>query len=118
LVSPPHTGEEIMKKIATVCALALLAACSGAETTSEADAVAEPAATETSVAFWPIQAGTYEYTRSDGTGGVNTIAADGTFSNAVTGGGTETGTWGQEGDLSCLVPESGEKRCYTFTEPN
>ncbi len=107
-----------MKKIAMLCGLAALAACSETETTADANAQVEPAAAEATVASWPMEPGTYEYTRSDGTSGVNTIKADGTFSNAPTGGATETGTWGEEGGLSCLSPEGGEKRCYTFTQPD
>lgn len=108
-----------MKKLALVAALGLgLAACNEAETTTEAE-VAEPAAeAETAAASWAIEDGTYEYTRSDGVSGVNTLAADGTYSNALSDGTVETGTWGQEGDLSCLTPEEGDKRCYTFTTPD
>ena len=106
-----------MKKIAMLCALAALAACSEAEAPVAEDAAA-PAAEEAAVAHWPIEAGTYEYTRSDGVSGINTVAADGTYSNAVTGEEVETGTWGEEGGLSCLTPAEGDKRCYTFTEPD
>jgi len=67
---------------------------------------------------WPIQPGSYEYTRSDGTGGVNTVAADGTFSNTRQDGTTETGTWREEADWSCIVPSQGAERRYTFTEPD
>ncbi len=115
-----------MKKIILLCALAALAACSEAETTNEAvnetanEAAneAEPVAEEAAVASWPLEAGTYYYTRSDGKSGVNTLASDGTFSNAISGGATETGTWAQEGGLGCFVPTSGDKRCYTFTQPD
>ena len=105
-----------MKKIVMLCGLAVLAACSQAETTPEAEAT--EAAAEAPAAAWALEAGTYEYTRSDGVSGVNTVAADGTFSNAVEGGDVETGTWGQEGELSCLTPAEGDKRCYTFTTPD
>lgn len=105
-----------MKKIALLCGLAALAACSEAETTTEAEPT--EAAAEAPAAAWALEAGTYEYTRSDGVSGINTLAADGTFSNAVSGGEIETGTWGQEDGLSCLTPEEGEKRCYTFTAPD
>jgi hypothetical protein len=105
-----------MKKIALLCGLAVLAACSEAETTTEAEPM--EAAAEAPAASWALEAGTYEYTRSDGVSGVNTVAADGTFSNAVSGGEIETGTWGQEGDLSCLTPAGGDQRCYTFTPPD
>ena len=105
-----------MRKIAIVCALGVLAACSEAETAPEADAT--EAAAEAPAAAWALEAGTYEYTRSDGVSGINTVAADGTFSNAVEGGEIETGTWAQEGGQSCLTPDEGDKRCYTFTPPD
>jgi hypothetical protein len=107
-----------MKKIAMICALAALAACSEAETTADANAQDEAAAAETAAASWPMEPGTYEYTRSDGVSGVNTVKADGTFSNAPAGAAVETGTWGEENGMSCLTPASGEKRCYTFTTPD
>jgi hypothetical protein len=72
----------------------------------------------TAAAAYELQAGTYEYTRSDGTSGINTLTADGKFSNAVEGGEIETGTWAQEGGQSCLTPDEGDKRCYTFTQPD
>ena len=105
-----------MRKIALLCALGVLAACSETETAPEAEAT--EAAAEAPAASWALEAGTYEYTRSDGVSGINTVAGDGTFSNAVEGGDIETGTWGQEGELSCLTPAEGEKRCYTFTPPD
>lgn len=107
-----------MKRLAMLCALAALTGCAEAETTGEAENQAELAAAEAAVAPWALEAGTYEYSRSDGKRGVNTMAADGTLSNAVTGGAVETGTWAQEGNLGCFVPASGEKRCYTFTAPD
>jgi hypothetical protein len=108
-----------MKRFALLCAVAALAACSDAEAPTEDAAV--PAAEEAAAvaeASYEIGPGTYEYTRSDGTSGINTLSADGTFSNAVADGTIETGTWAQEGDLSCLTPGEGEKRCYTFTQPD
>lgn len=108
-----------MKTFALLCAVAALAACSEAEApTEETAAPAAAEATAAAEAAYQIEAGTYEYTRSDGTSGINTLTADGKFSNAVAGGTIETGTWGQEGDLSCLTPDEGDKRCYTFTQPD
>jgi hypothetical protein len=105
-----------MKKVALLCGLAVLAACSETDAVPETEAT--EAAAEAPAEAWALEAGTYEYTRSDGVSGVNTVAADGTFSNAVSEGEVETGTWGQEGELSCLVPAEGDKRCYTFTPPD
>jgi hypothetical protein len=105
-----------MKKFALLCTIAALAACSEAEAPTEE--AAAPAAEVTAAAAYELQAGTYEYTRSDGTSGINTLTADGKFSNAVEGGEIETGTWAQEGGQSCLTPDEGDKRCYTFTQPD
>ncbi len=111
-----------MHKFILVAAAAALAGCSQADTTSAAEntseAAQQPAAADAAVASWPVEPGTYEYTRSDGRAGVNTLAADGTYSNAITGGATETGTWAIENGQSCLVSDGGEKRCYTFTQPD
>lgn len=111
-----------MKRIATLCVLATLAACSQAETTAEAEntteAAPDPAGPGAAVASWPVEAGTYEYNRSDGRAGVNTLAADGTYSNAIKGSGVETGKWANEGARSCFVSDGGENRCYTFTQPD
>jgi len=108
-----------MKKFALLCAVTALAACSDAE--APAEEAAAPAAEETAAvaeASYEIEAGTYEYSRSDGSSGINTLTADGKFSNAVADGTIETGTWAQEDGLSCLTPDGGEKRCYTFTQPD
>ena len=108
-----------MKRYALLCTLAMLAACSEAEApTEEATAPAADAAAAPAAAAYELEPGTYDYTRSDGTSGINTVNPDGTFSNAIEGGDIETGTWAQEGGLSCLTPAAGEKRCYTFTQPD
>jgi hypothetical protein len=108
-----------MKRIALLSALAMLAACSDAEAPAEDTAVtATEDVAAAPAASYSIEAGTYEYTRSDGASGINTLTPDGKFSNAIAGGEIETGTWAQEGDLSCLTPDEGDKRCYTFTQPD
>ena len=38
--------------------------------------------------------------------------------SALRGGDLETGTWGPDEDLSCLMPEGSAKRCYAFTVPD
>ena len=109
----------MMTRVAVICVFAALTACSQAEPVSKAEDAQAPAAEQAAVASWPVEPGTYEYTRSDGRAGVNTVAADGTYSNAITGGVVETGKWSNEGELSCLVSdEGGERRCYTFTRPD
>jgi hypothetical protein len=67
---------------------------------------------------WQIQPGKYEYTRSDGTRGVNTIGADGTFRHEPEGGVVESGTWREEADWSCITPSEGAERRYAFSQPD
>ncbi|KRA83482.1 hypothetical protein [Altererythrobacter sp. Root672] len=108
-----------MKKIALICVLAALVACSRSETAAEREAAEAAAVVVVPNGPYQLEAGTYSYTRSDGVSGINTLAADGTFSNAVTGGAVEKGKWAQEGELGCLIPDGGaEKRCYRFSHPD
>ena len=67
---------------------------------------------------WPIEPGKYEYSRSDGTRGVTTVVADGTFRHEPQGGAVETGTWKEEADWSCISPNAGAQRRYAFTQPD
>ncbi|MBO9517353.1 MAG: hypothetical protein J7493_04740 [Porphyrobacter sp.] len=112
-----------MRKIVLVSVLGALAACSQSNTPTEPEATATTeaaAAATTTAAAFALQPGVYDYKRSDGLTGVNTVNADGTFSNARSTGEVETGKWAQEGDLSCLIPdgEGATKRCYMFTQPD
>ncbi|KRA83481.1 hypothetical protein [Altererythrobacter sp. Root672] len=111
-----------MKKLVLVSVLAALAACSQSNTPAEPEATetAAAAAATTTAAAFALQPGVYDYKRSDGLSGINTVNADGTFSNARSTGDVETGKWAQEGGLSCLTPdgEGATKRCYTFTQPD
>ena len=111
-----------MRKLLLIAGVFALAACGDNETASEAEPTTEaqpdPVAADTAVASWPAEAGTYEYTRSDGRAGVNTLAADGTYSNAMKDGTVETGKWANESARSCFVSDGGDNRCYTFTQPD
>lgn len=113
-----------MRKVVLLAVVATLAACAEAEKAPEATEIA--GATETAstapaqAASWKLEAGTYEYTRADGTSGVTTVAADGTYSMKPATGETETGTWAEEAGKTCLksngTPEN--RRCYVFTTPD
>lgn len=109
-----------MKKLVLVCVVGALAACSQSETTTGAEATATSESAATATAAFVLQPGVYDYKRSDGLTGINNVNADGTFSNARSTGDVETGTWAQEGDLTCLTPdgEGATKRCYTFARPD
>lgn len=114
-----------MRTVITAIAVLTLVACDGPTDTAndtiatEAETSQEPLTEDAAAGSWPIEPGTYEYTRSDGRTGVNTLAADGTYSNAIAGGTVETGTWNNETGLACFASkDSNETRCYTFTAPD
>ncbi|MBT2133878.1 hypothetical protein KK137_05985 [Croceibacterium sp. LX-88] len=109
-----------MKKLVFIGVLAALAACSQSNTPAKSEAADVASAPTGTAAAFSLQPGVYDYKRSDGLTGINTVNADGTFSNARSTGEVETGKWAQEGDLSCLTPdgEGRAKRCYTFTRPD
>lgn len=107
-----------MRQLAIVAALLTLTACSEAEEATEPE-TAEPAAQTAQADAWPFEAGTYEYERSDGASGVNTLHPDGTYTDVGSDGETGTGKWGVEGDLSCFYATDGSwKTCFTFTKPD
>ncbi|WP_336985919.1 hypothetical protein [Altererythrobacter aquiaggeris] len=109
-----------MKKFLLISAVAALAACSPAETTTEADtpvATAEPAApTATTAADGGPSTGTYKITRADGTVIMEEIRADGTWTGTSEGEEPTTGTWEQKSpELFCSTDdEAGAvQKCYT-----
>ena len=104
-----------MKAIGLLCALAALVACSE----SESPADSETGKASAAQAGWALEPGTYDYARADGGAGLLVLAEDGTYSNAMSGGDLETGTWGHDEGLSCLVPADGAARqCYRFAAPD
>lgn len=102
-----------MKTIAFLAALAALSACA-----QDADKPAEP--DETALTIDEV-AGTYDYTLADGTQGITTMLADGTFSDAMDGE-IVTGEWGVADDKVCLDPEGEaaeqQQDCFTLSEPD
>ena len=104
-----------MKAIGLLCALAALAACSESGSPTEP----EPGKSSAAQAGWALEPGTYDYTAADGAAGLLVLAEDGTYSNVISGGDLQIGTWGRQGGLSCLVPADGTaRRCYRFTAPD
>ena len=112
-----------MRKLAALCAVAVLAACSQkadeaapADTATTAEAVA-PAPTPASMAVdGKPDAGTYEVTGPDGSKSNLTINADGTLSSEA-GGKTVKGTWTKNGSANYCVTMDGATAatCYTDT---
>ena len=108
-----------MKKIVLIAAVAALSACS--QSAEEAPAPEETvAAPEAPAAMTAAEAaGSYDVSYPDGTTGVTTIHADGTFV-ATDGSNVETrGTWAMKDGKSCFDPEGDAvEACWTQTEPD
>jgi opacity protein-like surface antigen len=108
-----------MRTFVLLAALAALSACSQAseEPTAEATptVAAEQALTVDGVA------GAYDYTRDDGTTGITTLLADGSFTDLGAGGEIK-GQWSVTDNKVCIDPE-GESpdrkpNCYTLSAPD
>lgn len=108
-----------MKKLVLLAALAALSACSQA---SDAPAPeASPTATVEQALTMDRVAGTYDYTRDDGTSGITSLLADGTFTDLGVGSDV-TGQWSVTDDKVCFDPEGeGAERqpnCFTLGVPD
>ena len=112
-----------MKKFALLAAVAALtAACSQEAEEAEAtdEAVAEaPAATETAPMSAAEMAGTYDVKMADGTTGVSTLNADGTYVDTdASGAETERGTWAMKDNKTCFDPDGeAPETCFTDGPP-
>jgi hypothetical protein len=109
-----------MKKIVIVASFALLASCGAKkDTAAEApatDAAATAAATTAAVAA-PAP-GSYDVTNPDGSKGVTTLMADGTYVDRDGAGKvTAKGKWTHADSKTCFTPETGAAECYTETAP-
>ena len=106
-----------MKKIIAVAALAVVAACSQAETE------AEPAATEEVVEEAEVLAadgqspvGSYKITTEDGEVYTEVLSADGTYTSTAPDGTVETGKWNQQApETYCTTKdeEGATEKCST-----
>lgn len=105
-----------MKKFVSICAIAVLAACSGE---AGEDAAGEEAAAEEFVS--PL-VGTYEVTNSEGAVLHTIVNADGTYTDTTDGEQIGSGTWTESEDGICFyaAPEDPalpiEDDCYTMGE--
>ncbi len=109
-----------MKKLVLIAAVAALSACSqkAEEAPAPADTtVAMPEAPATMTAA--EAAGSYDVKYADGTSGVTTINADGSFV-ATDGKGVETkGTWAMKDGKSCFDPDGdAPEACWTDSAPD
>lgn len=112
-----------MKKLVLFAALAAVSACNSNEpienvvVDENAMAAEEPAEAEVSMAIdGQPDAGTYSFTKDDGSQMTVTINADNTLSIEANGT-TSAGTWTKNGDATyCLTMEGAtEATCYTDT---
>ncbi|WP_374405494.1 hypothetical protein [Pelagerythrobacter sp.] len=108
-----------MKKLISIAAVAVLAACSQ-QAEDPAAPAATTAATQTpadtvaiSQLAGPEAAGSYEVTWADGTVTTTMINADGTYVDTMDGDETSHGTWAVKEGKSCLTPEGGAELCWT-----
>ena len=98
-----------------LAACAALAACGSneADETAGDDAAASAGETTGDVAATDM-AGTYEITMSDGRVAIQTLNADGTYSDTIDGQVTESGTWRQSGDQLCYTAQgAASESCYS-----
>jgi hypothetical protein len=111
-----------MKKFVLLAGVALLAACGTKEPAPEAtatDATATEAATPAVAATGATTAngagpGSYDVTHPDGTTGVDTLQADGTYvSRDASDKVVEKGTWASKDGKTCFIPEGKTEECYT-----
>jgi hypothetical protein len=108
-----------MKKLIVIATFALLASC-GSKPDTAADAAATGSAMETAAATpAPVQTptpGSYDTTTADGTKGVSTLIADGTYvQRDAAGKVTAKGKWAVTDGKTCFTPESGAVECFSET---
>lgn len=107
-----------MKRLIIIAAVAALSACG--ERAEEAAAPAETTAAEAAPAMTAAEAaGSYDVKYPDGTTGVTTINADGSFVG-TDGKGVETkGMWAMKDGKSCFDPEGDAPEvCWIDDEPD
>ncbi len=101
-----------MKRIVAIASIAVLAACSPAETEAPAEEAAAEAPAEESMV------GTYDVTTEEGSG-TTTIDVDGNYTNTVDGEVTDTGTVARVDGKACFTSseEGAVAECWTDSEP-
>ena len=109
-----------MKNLMIVSTLAVLAACSPAETTDEPAAPVEVVETEAAMtaADGGPTTGTFKVTDADGKVSMEVLNADGTYTSTTEGEEPKTGKWEQKSPNSyCATPdeEGAVQKCYTET---
>ena len=112
-----------MKKLILLASCALLASCLGKkpdaeETTAAAAPATEAAAPAAAAPAAAPGAGSYDVTNPDGTKGVTTIMADGSYvdrdSNDKV---VAKGKMAMKDGKTCFTPEGGKEECFTDSTP-
>jgi hypothetical protein len=105
-----------MKHLILLAGVALLASC-GSKTDEPAAGAATEEAMPADAAATPAMSatpGSYDVTQADGTVGVDTLMADGTYvSRDANDKVTEKGTWASKDGKTCFTPEGKSEMCYT-----
>lgn len=98
-----------MKILLPIAGLAMLAACNqSAPSKGVAKSAAAPAGPHSNAG-----PGTFILTGADGSMTTAFLKPDGTYTNWVAGGMTESGKWAIEDNKTCYHPDKGEARCAT-----
>jgi len=96
-----------MNKLLPIVTMALLAGCGqSAPAGDKTPAAAAPAGPHSNAA-----PGTFVLTGADGSMTTVFLKADGTYTDWVAGGMTESGKWAVEDNKTCYHPDQGKARC-------
>ncbi len=111
-----------MNKLILLVGVAALASCSGKEPAADETAAAGAAASETTAtASAPAPAitpGSYDVTYPDGTKGVDTLMADGSYvSRDSADKVTDKGKWAVKDGKTCFAAEGKAEECFAVSAP-
>lgn len=110
-----------MKKLILLAGIAALAACTGKEPAAEETTAAGAASSETAAAPAPAPAiapGSYDVTYPDGTKGVDTLMADGSYvSRDSADKVTDKGKWAVKDGKTCFAAEGKAEECFAVSAP-
>ena len=114
-----------MKKLILLASCALLASCLGKKPDAEETTAAAAPAAEATAAAAPAAtpaagpaAGSYDITYPDGTKGVDSLMADGTYvSRDSADKVTDKGTWANKDGKTCFTAEGKAEECFALSTP-
>lgn len=103
-----------MKRIIMIAAIGLVAACNQAEAPAEPAATEEAAPAEVMAADGGPAYGNFKITMADGSVMTDDVRADGTYTSTMADGTVETGKWVQKPGEYCATPdtEGATETCY------